>query len=219
MAGLAATLKSEARPRLQEILHHPFVRGMADGSLPQALFHRWLVQDYHYLHDYARAMAFAAARADCLSSMEFFAAALQLTLREELDGHRKLAATHGLDEAELSSAPVWPTARAYGDRLVRIAATAPPLELVAVLVPCAWSYLEVGRAVTGSSTYADWAALYTDPGFEEAERWLSTELSRLGVIAGETGRSAARAEFMTALSYELRFWQMCWKDEEPGPAG
>ncbi len=43
-------------------LHHPFVRGLADGTLDPEAFRRYIVQDAFFLNAFARAYALAAAR-------------------------------------------------------------------------------------------------------------------------------------------------------------
>jgi hypothetical protein len=49
--------------RLAEVcLHHPFVRGLADGTLDPEAFRRYVAQDTFFLNAFARAYALAAAR-------------------------------------------------------------------------------------------------------------------------------------------------------------
>ena len=43
-------------------LRHPFVRGLAEGSLDSVIFRRYVAQDAFFLHAFARAYALAAAR-------------------------------------------------------------------------------------------------------------------------------------------------------------
>src|SRR5262249_60068791 len=50
-------------PIYAALLDHPFVRGLADGSLSRAAFRFYAVQDALYLRDFARALSIAAARA------------------------------------------------------------------------------------------------------------------------------------------------------------
>ena len=48
-------------PLANECLHHPFVRGLADGTLEPETFKRYVAQDAFFLNAFARAYAFAAA--------------------------------------------------------------------------------------------------------------------------------------------------------------
>lgn len=43
-----------------QFLFHPFVRGMADGTLPRECFEYYIKQDYLYLQHYARSASLAA---------------------------------------------------------------------------------------------------------------------------------------------------------------
>src|ERR671935_3133996 len=56
-------LWSAIAPIYGAILRHPFLRGLADGSLSRESFRFYAVQDALYLRDFARALSLAAARA------------------------------------------------------------------------------------------------------------------------------------------------------------
>jgi thiaminase/transcriptional activator TenA len=45
------------------ILEPPFIAGLSDGSLDQAVFPFYVIQDAHYLREFARALSVAPARA------------------------------------------------------------------------------------------------------------------------------------------------------------
>jgi thiaminase/transcriptional activator TenA len=53
----------DVAPLRSAILAQPFLRELADGSLPIASFKHYIVQDSLYLAEYARVLAIAAARA------------------------------------------------------------------------------------------------------------------------------------------------------------
>jgi thiaminase/transcriptional activator TenA len=57
-------LYAAARPIWDAQLEHPFVCGIADGTLDEGRFKRWVRQDYLYLVEFARVFAWAAAKAD-----------------------------------------------------------------------------------------------------------------------------------------------------------
>src|SRR4030095_1366401 len=50
-------------PIYAAILRHPLLRGLTDGSLSRDAFQFYVIQDAHYLRDFARALSIAAARA------------------------------------------------------------------------------------------------------------------------------------------------------------
>lgn len=208
-----------AQPSWQRQLAHPFVRGVADGSLPEEIFRRWVLQDHVYLTDFSRVFAWAAAKADRLASMTWYAGALNLTLAVEMDLHRKYAARFGVAAEELERQEAWPTTRAYTDFLLRTAAEGDMADVVAALLPCVWGYvwlageLSRGRRPPADQRYADWIAQYTSPDFVAASDWLRAELDRLAAPAGPAKRRRLTELFLLSSRYEWQFWEMCWRGE------
>jgi thiaminase/transcriptional activator TenA len=207
-----------ARPIWEAQLVHPFVRGIADGTLPLERFKNWVRQDYRYLVEFARVFAWAAAKADRLEAMSWYASALDLTLNTEMALHRTYAARFGIGADELERVPMWPTTRAYTDFLVRTAADGDMADLVAALLPCVWGYVHIGQQMAAGKPpkdqrYADWISQYSSAEFAAAAEWLKTETNRLS--AGATPEKWARMRELFVLSsrYEWQFWQMCWIGE------
>ena len=50
-------LKTEASAEWRAYTEHPFTNGLADGTLAEAAFRHYLVQDYLFLIEFARAYA------------------------------------------------------------------------------------------------------------------------------------------------------------------
>jgi thiaminase/transcriptional activator TenA len=199
-------------------LEHPFVRGLGDGTLTEDRFRRWVLQDYLYLKEFARVFAWAAARADRLESMGWYASVLDLTLNTEMELHRQYAARFGLSPEDLEAETMWPTTRAYTDFLVRTAADGDMLELLAALLPCAWGYCHIGQELAREPApedprYADWIEQYASDEFAQATDWLRNELDRLVENAGREKRERLREIFVLSSRYEWMFWEMCWTGE------
>src|SRR4051812_48588086 len=84
----------------------PFVIGLRDGSLTRERFTYYLAQDAHYLRDYARALAAAAAKADQTDEIAFFAQSARTAIVVE----RMLHQAHVSD---IDATPPSPTCTAY----------------------------------------------------------------------------------------------------------
>jgi thiaminase/transcriptional activator TenA len=221
---LSRRLLEAAKPLWEAQLEHPFVRGLGDGTLEEERFAHWVRQDYRYLVDFARVFAWAAARADRLESMGWYAKVLDLTLNTEMQLHRDYAARFGISEAELEAEPVWPTTRAYTDFLVRTAAEGDMADLLAALLPCAWGYAWIGTALAergrpADDRYAEWITQYSSPEFLEAAEWLRGELDRVGEGVGPEKEARLREIFLLSTRYEGDFWQMCWEGASGQLAG
>ena len=217
-APLTDALYAAAKPIWDAQLEHPFVRGIGDGSLDEALFRNWVIQDYAYLKEFARVFAWAVAKANRLESMGWYAAVLNLTLNTEMELHRKYAARFGLSPADLEAAEVWPTTRAYTDFLVRTAADGDMADLLAALLPCAWGYVYIAERLAAGSPpsdqrYADWIAQYASAEFREAAEWLKAELNREAEGATAEKRKRLEQLFVQSSRYEWQFWEMCWRGE------
>ncbi len=203
-------------------LEHPFVTGLADGSLDVERFKQWVLQDYLYLKEFARIFAWAVAKADNLEAMGWYAKVLDLTLNTEMSLHRSYAEQFGITAAQLEGQAMWPTTRAYTDFLLRVSADGDMLDLLAALLPCAWGYVYIARHLADGEApaderYADWIAQYASDEFAEAADWLKNELNRLAV--GVTTEKMTRLTELFVLSsrYEWQFWEMCWTGEEWRP--
>lgn len=59
----SARLWRDSEEVFAAILRHPFLTGLADGTLDPAAYVHYLIQDAHYLRDYARALAVVGAKA------------------------------------------------------------------------------------------------------------------------------------------------------------
>jgi thiaminase (transcriptional activator TenA) len=198
---------------------HPFVLGIADGSLSIERFARWIRQDYLFLIEYCRLFALAAARSPDLETLRRFADLLQATASTEMDLHRGYAREFGIDAIELESESMAPTTRAYTDFLVRVAAVGEFAELAAALLPCMWGFSELGLALArrpqpSDPRYARWIEMYADPEFATLAEWCRALVDRLSDEAGPIGRERMKDAFITSSRYELAFWEMAWTMEE-----
>lgn len=216
--ALVDDLYAAAEPLWRAQLDHPFVRGLGDGTLDEERFKRWVLQDYLYLKEFARIFAWAVAKADRLESMGWYAGVLHLTLNTEMSLHRAYAARFGITPERLEAEPMWPTTRAYTDFLVRTAADGDMPDLLAALLPCAWGYVYIAKALAAGDPpedrrYADWIAQYASEEFADAARWLRDELDRVAGDAGPERRRRLEEIFVLSSRYEGRFWEMCWGGE------
>ena len=130
-----------ALPVYRKILGHPFVRELADGTLPAEQFRHYIRQDALYLDGYARRLAHVASRLTRREHTEAF-------LHFALDGiaveralHAQFLAGDAPTRDEMSPACLLYTA------LLDAQATAPVEVEAAALLPCFVVYQRVGEAI------------------------------------------------------------------------
>ncbi|MBO3753152.1 TenA family protein [Streptosporangiaceae bacterium NEAU-GS5] len=190
----------------------PFVSGLRDGSLSRERFTYYLAQDAHYLCDYARTLAAAAAKADLTDEIAFFAQSARTAIVVE----RMLHETHVSD---ISAWGPSPTCIGYTSYLLAIAHTQGYPELVAAILPCFWIYQDVGSrllAAAGDMTshpYGDWIATYADKEFAAATDQARRITDRVAAMADPATVERMHTAFLTASRYEWMFWDAAWRQE------
>jgi len=195
---------------------HEFVRGLADGSLPQAAFRHYLAQDYLFLIHFARAYALAVYKADDLAEMRAAAATVNGLLDTEMSLHVKYCAGWGLTEAEMAAVPEDPLCGLYplcarprhGGRPARPAGGAGALR------HRLWRHrprLAADPATVrgANNPYEAWIAMYSGEDYLDIVRGSVAQFDRLAQKRGGDARFAALSKtFTAATELEVDFWPM-----------
>jgi thiaminase/transcriptional activator TenA len=199
------------------ILAHPFIAGLTDGSLPRDAFAHYVVQDAHYLVDYARALAVVGAKAPDEHAISMFAAHARGAIEVERSLHAGLFRELGIGDDQVRTTPLMPTTLAYTSYLLRSCHQGSFAEGLAAVLPCYWIYAEVGTALLARSSpdplYARWIATY---GGEEFARIVADVLAlvdRVGERASAAEQAAMREHVVTTARYEWMFWDAGWRRE------
>jgi thiaminase (transcriptional activator TenA) len=210
---------------------HPFLREIADGSLPLEKFRFFLEQDDLYLAEYARCLAMAAARSRDEAELRAFTTDLSVVLEAELPSNRELLARvveRGAGDRGGAGAMA-PATLAYTSYLQALAMRGTSLDIMSALLPCAWSYVEIARELepraTGHEVYTRWIAFFAS---EENARLIDdmrAALDRLVERAAADDRRLAELShaFATSSRLERAFWDMSyslehWPDLTPSHA-
>ena len=214
--SFSAELREAAAPVWQAHLEHPFVRGIGDGSLPEDRFRFYVRQDYLFLIDYGRLLALAAARAPRLEWMRRFASLAESVLETEMDLHRQFAARWGVTAEQLESERTAPATDAYCDYLLRTASLGDFSELVAAVLPCMWSYAEIGTTLAAGGLpdhqgYAEWIEMYASDEFGQLAAWCRELTDAAAHDVAGPGRRRMHAAFRTSSEHELAFWESAWR--------
>jgi thiaminase/transcriptional activator TenA len=216
--ALTADLWSSMAPIHAEILAHPFVTELTDGTLDDEAFRSYVVQDAHYLRDYARALALCAAKATTEADILMFARHAAGAIEVERELHAGFLADWGLTNDALAATPVAPTCRAYTSYLLAVCATGSYAEAVAAVLPCYWIYAEVGAALlaTGSPNprYQRWIDTYGGEEFAAVVAEVLALVDRLGAEVGAAERERMRTHVVTTSRYEWMFWDAAHRRED-----
>ena len=201
----------------QCILEHPFVSGLTDGSLERESFAFYVVQDAHYLREYARALSLAAARAPGEEEIAMFAQHAAEAIEVERSLHEGFFHDLALTEADVALTPVAPTCLAYTSYLLATAYGGSFAELLGALLPCYWIYSEVGKALLAQGSpdqlYRRWIETYGGEEFAKVVHAVLSLTDRLGSELSPAERDRAAHHFTVTARYEWMFWDMGYRRE------
>jgi thiaminase (transcriptional activator TenA) len=197
---------------------HPFVVGMGTGELPVESFIRYMKQDYVFLIDYSKLFALGTVKARDIETMAAFAKLLHETLHGEMDLHRQYAAQFGITDQQLEETKPTPMNLAYTRYMLNVAQNGSLEELIAGLLPCMWSYWEIGKMLTekypGSrehSLYGEWVTMYSSDEFGDLASWLIDLLDHLAEGKSERDLTVLEDHFLTTSRFEYMFWDMVYE--------
>jgi thiaminase/transcriptional activator TenA len=201
----------------QAILAHPFLAGLADGTLPEESFAFYVIQDALYLRDYARALAAVASRAPTAAAMRMFATHAAEANAVELELHGTLLGELGVSQEMLLRAEPAPTNRAYTSYLLATVRGGSYAEGVGAVLPCYWIYAAVGKHLLAGGSpdprYQRWISTYGGDEYGAVAAGAIAELDGLSPGLSDDERTRVRRHFRTTSRYEWMFWQMGWVRE------
>lgn len=207
-----------------DALHgHPLLQELAAGTLPLEKFRFFLEQDNFFLEDYARCLAMGVAKSRNETELRYFTTDLTNLLETELPSNLDLLAKiEEMGAADRGgSLAMAPANLAYTSYLQAVALRGGPLEVMAALLPCAWSYIEIAQRLRRETTsdhpvYAGWVAYFSLPANVEMVASMRRDLDAL--VAGEGLNAARRGElaqiFATSSRLEHGFWEMAYTMEQ-----
>ncbi|MDA0230575.1 MAG: TenA family protein [Proteobacteria bacterium] len=195
---------------------HPFVKALADGSLPETAFRHYLIQDFLFLRHFARAYGLAAYKAESLEEIRAASQGLQAILNVEIGLHEAYCADWGVDSATLESALEDSATLAYTRYVLERGMAGDLLDLYVALAPCVIGYGEIGaRLIADNSTrmkgnrFAAWIEMYGGKDYQTISADAVHLLDRVGKARGADLRITALSRtFGEATRLEAAFWQM-----------
>ena len=213
---LFARLRDACRDDWRAYTGHAFVRGLADGSLPEKCFRHYLGQDYLFLIHFARAYGLAAFKADDLADLRQAAAGLHAIIDVEMGLHVKFCAGWGLSEAAMAALPEAEETLAYTRYVLETGSAGDLLDLHVALAPCMLGYAEIARGLIADKAtklddnpYRAWIEMYAGDDYQAMAADEEATLDRLMARRGGEGRVPALAKnFRQATRLEAAFWQM-----------
>jgi len=212
-------LKASANEEWRAYTEHAFTNAMADATLPEPAFQHYLVQDYLFLIEFARAYALGVYKAPTLAEMRDAAAGMSAILDVEMDLHVKLCAGWGLTPADIEEAPASAETLAYTRYVLDTGMRGDLLALKVALSPCVIGYAEIASRLAGvpgaldeSNPYKVWIEEYASDAYQEVAAKAAAQLNELAKRYVTPHREAELQQtFREATRLEADFWEMGWR--------
>lgn len=214
---LAARLWQSMDGIYRQVLEHPFLTGLSDGSLPRESFHHFVVQDAHYLRGFARALTVCGAKAPTEDDTRMFAEHAAGAIAAEQGMHAELVDALGSTVAEAAAVPIAPTTMAYTSHLLATVYGGSFAEGLSAVLPCYWIYARVGETLLQRSSpdplYARWIAMYGGEDFQSAVDAVLAVTDRVGASLSASEVERMDSHVRTSSRYEWMFWDAAYRRE------
>lgn len=186
---------------------NPFVRAVADGTIPAEAFHEWIRQDFLFvvgLTAFVRDLATTAPRED-RAGLAGALASLELELERFREHAQREAIELGADTVAACSD--------YLGFLDDCRLRGYPAALTAYY-GCERAYLESWSGVRTEASlagrYGDWIDNWSSAEFRSFVEWLGERLDAATASISGSGRDELRSVFGQTVSHEIAFWDACW---------
>jgi len=205
----------EIQPVYKEILAHPFIKYLMDGTLSKDKFIFYIRQDALYLAEYSRVLAGIAARLgdrDHMNSFLHFASdsiAVENALHESF-----LAGIDTTQPFEMS-----PACMLYTSFLHKQQACASTEVALAAVLPCFWIYKEVGDYILENqkqveNPYQGWINTYGGEKFAASVEIAIDICDELAENLTQKTQAAMSEAFLLCSKMEWMFWDSAYRLEE-----
>jgi len=218
--SLTQELRDTYQTLWQQMVTHPFVVEMGEGTLPVEKFRTYFLQDYVFVRDLVAMAAVGIAKAPSMLAASMLHQFLTGILNPENDLFVRAFAELGASEAEYTAASATPVTQAFGDFLVRTGLEGNFADIITILYVTEGTYLDWGTQLNAAGKqpshpiYREWIALHSPPVLGAFVAWLGNYLDS---AASGLQRPRIARIFHTALRYEYLFWEAAYHNALPWP--
>lgn len=190
-----------------DILQLDFLKELADGTLSDEAFGRYIAQDEIYLKNYYHQMKMLADLMEDEKDKELFLAFAQSGMEGEKAMHDMLIEKYGI-ETEVMPSKVTTD---YNTHICEGISTGNPCIALAAVLPCMWIYNRVGLHILEHSKlegnpYKEWILEYGNEEFTIGVNQVLEMVDNWASKADEQTLKAMDYYYLKAALYEYAFW-------------
>lgn len=206
-------------PLWESYMEHPFVKGIADGTLPVEKFQFYMIQDHLYLMQYAKVFALGVLKSTEEADMRCFARLIEDTLNTENAVHQSYLKRLGISREMIANAQPSIVTDSYTNYMIAISEKGGLGELMTAVLSCSWSYKLIGDwmekcpGAREHEFYSTWVNMYMSEGYRSANDLMIEMVDRF--TEGYTEKQIQELEHILYVcsEYEYMFWDMAWNEK------
>ena len=215
--------RARSEPDWTGATENRFTEELHTGALDDAVFRRYLVQDYAFLETLVGTFGHALGDAPSMAAKSRLADFLGTLTDDEDDYFERSFEALDVSDTERADPSLNSVTRALQDLLERASREGGYAETLAVLVPAEWIY----RSWAGMRTelpdqdyLSEWVTIHDNPAFDEFVTWLRAELDREGAAASQRRQKRLARLFERTVELEVAFFHAAFEapDSETGDA-
>ncbi|QIW95689.1 hypothetical protein AMS68_001207 [Peltaster fructicola] len=208
--------RDDVQEAWKEYTHHEFTRKLGDGSLDPERFKYYMIQDYLYLIQFARANALAGYKAKTLDDIAG-AARIVTHIRHEINLHIGECKQFGLTQQDMEAYDESQACTAYTRYVLDIGQSEDWLALQIALLPCLLGYgmiaarlhhLQITDPPAQPNRYLTWINNYVAEDYVAAVRTGRDLIEKHAIHQSPKRIEELVKIFIHATKMETGFWQM-----------
>lgn len=209
-------LYAYVKPIWDKYLEHPFVRGIADGTLPIDKFQFYMIQDHKYLMQYAKVFALGVLKSQDEEDMRAFAHMISSTLNTENAVHQSYLKRLGISREQIAATPASIVTESYTNYMISVSTKEGLGELMVAVLACFWSYKLIGDfmeqqpGANAHEFYGTWVRQYMSEGFRAGNANMIEMVDRTCAHYTEEQLQNLERIIHVCSQYEYMFWDMAW---------
>lgn len=199
----------------------PFNQELAAGTLSKDAFTHYMIQDAHYLLNYARALAVCAAKAYDADDVLLFADAAKTAVVVERGLHNEFMSFFSISKEQFESTPLTMASHHYNSFLTSIAWSESYPVVLAALLPCFWIYAEIGKDILDKSAhnniYQAWIDTYSGDDFHDSVQKVIQAIDHIAERCDADTLEKMHHAYTVGAKLEWQFWDSAYHQRKwPG---
>ena len=208
----------DSLPIWESCLNTKFLKGVADGSLPEECFKGYIVDDSLYLREYSKVFAWGMIHSRDMAEIRNYYSLLSFVNESEDATRRYYLKRYGITDEEIQPLPLRPENRAYVDSMLAAARDGEgAAECMMACLPCmlsyGWIFGELIRRSPGVENTPYWPFVRD---YAICRAWSEFTDQACQDLAPERAKKC-REIFRACSLHELHFWEMSAHPREDLP--